>query len=41
MGPVASKGQYDNILAAIEQAKSEGAELVFGGGPTKDKSEGY
>lgn len=41
MGPVSSKGQYENILAAIEQAKSEGAKLVLGGGPTKDKSEGY
>lgn len=41
MGPVASKGQYDNILAAIDKAKSEGAELELGGGPTKDMSEGY
>ncbi|MEG0383269.1 MAG: aldehyde dehydrogenase family protein [Solibacillus sp.] len=41
MGPVSSKGQYDNILAAIEKAKSEGAQLVFGGGPTKDQAEGY
>ena len=35
MGPVSSKGQYDAILSAIEKAKAEGAELVFGGGPTK------
>ncbi|WP_107925678.1 aldehyde dehydrogenase family protein [Lysinibacillus parviboronicapiens] len=41
MGPVSSKGQYDAILSAIEQAKSDGAELVLGGCPTKDKSEGY
>lgn len=41
MGPVSSKGQYDNILTAIEKAKTEGAELVFGGGPTENKSEGY
>lgn len=41
MGPVSSKGQYEGILTAIEKAISEGAELVFGGGPTKDKSEGY
>lgn len=41
MGPVSSKGQYDSILSAIEKAKVEGAELVFGGGPTKDILEGY
>ncbi len=41
MGPVSSKGQYENILMAIEKAKSEGADLVCGGGPTKNKSEGY
>ncbi|MEB2281370.1 aldehyde dehydrogenase family protein [Lysinibacillus xylanilyticus] len=41
MGPVSSKGQYDSILSAIEKAKAEGAELVFGGGPTKGMSEGY
>jgi len=41
MGPVSSKGQYDSILSAIEKAKDEGAELVFGGGPTKGMSEGY
>ncbi|MFE3575093.1 aldehyde dehydrogenase family protein [Lysinibacillus sp. NPDC059133] len=41
MGPVSSKGQYDAILSAIEKAKIEGAELVFGGGPTKGMLEGY
>jgi len=41
MGPVSSKGQYDSILSAIEKAKDEGAELVFGGGLTKGVSEGY
>ncbi|MFC9540844.1 aldehyde dehydrogenase family protein [Lysinibacillus sp. NPDC056959] len=41
MGPVSSKGQYDSILSAIEKAKDEGAELEFGGGPTKGMSEGY
>ncbi|KOS62910.1 aldehyde dehydrogenase family protein [Lysinibacillus agricola] len=41
MGPVSSKGQYDSILSAIEKAKVEGAELVFGGGPTKGIFEGY
>lgn len=41
MGPVSSKGQYDAILSAIGKAKAEGAELVFGGGPTKGMSEGY
>lgn len=41
MGPVSSKGQYVSILQAIEQAKSDGAKLVLGGGPTIGKSEGY
>lgn len=41
MGPVSSKGQYESILTAIEKAKSDGAELVFGGGPTKGMVEGY
>ncbi|MFB7155604.1 aldehyde dehydrogenase family protein [Lysinibacillus sp. NPDC056232] len=41
MGPVSSKGQYDAILSGIEKAKIEGAELVFGGGPTKGMLEGY
>ncbi|KOP80781.1 aldehyde dehydrogenase [Lysinibacillus sp. FJAT-14745] len=41
MGPVSSKGQYDSILSAIEKAKVEGAELVFGGGPSKGMLEGY
>ncbi|MGE7948572.1 aldehyde dehydrogenase family protein [Lysinibacillus sp. NPDC093688] len=41
MGPVSSKGQYDSILSAIEKAKVEGAELVFGGGPTKGMVDGY
>lgn len=41
MGPAASKAQYDNILAAIEQAKADGAKLVFGGGPTQHITEGY
>ncbi|MFJ5562383.1 aldehyde dehydrogenase family protein [Lysinibacillus xylanilyticus] len=41
MGPVSSKGQYDSILAAIENAKLDGAELVFGGGATQGMQEGY
>ncbi len=41
MGPVSSKGQYDAILSAIEKAKVDGAELAFGGGPTKGVVEGY
>lgn len=41
MGPVVSKAQYETILTAIEKAKAEGADLVLGGRPTKDKSEGY
>ncbi|MFJ6265266.1 aldehyde dehydrogenase family protein [Lysinibacillus xylanilyticus] len=41
MGPVSSKGQYDSILAAIENAKLDGAELMFGGGATQGMQEGY
>lgn len=41
MGPVASKGQYESILAAIEKAKEEGARLVIGGGPSKEQENGY
>lgn len=40
MGPVSSKGQYDSILAAIEKAQLDGAELIFGGGPTQGMKEG-
>ncbi len=31
MGPVASKSQFDSVLAAIEKGKAEGATLLFGG----------
>ncbi|MFJ8511832.1 aldehyde dehydrogenase family protein [Lysinibacillus xylanilyticus] len=41
MGPVSSRGQYDSILAAVENAKLDGAELVFGGGATQGMQEGY
>src|SRR5690606_404021 len=41
MGPVVSQGQYENILAAIEKAKSEGAELIYGGEPAPNETEGY
>ncbi|MFF5994454.1 aldehyde dehydrogenase family protein [Lysinibacillus sp. KU-BSD001] len=41
MGPVSSKEQYTNILAAIDKAKAEGATLVVGGTATKGKEEGY
>lgn len=41
MGPVASKAQYENILAAIEKAKEEGARLLIGGAPTEGKEKGY
>lgn len=41
MGPVVSLGQYENILAAIDKAKSEGAELIFGGGPASNETKGY
>lgn len=41
MGPVASVGQYENILGAIEKAKLDGAELIFGGGPASNETQGY
>lgn len=41
MGPVSSRNQYQQILAAIELAKKEGAKLIFGGGPAVEKGNGY
>jgi alpha-ketoglutaric semialdehyde dehydrogenase len=41
MGPVVSRNQYDQILQAIETAKMEGAQLLLGGGPSKEMSTGY
>lgn len=41
MGPVASRNRYEEILAAINLAKKEGAILVYGGGPAQDMGSGY
>jgi aldehyde dehydrogenase (NAD+) len=40
-GPLASQSQKDRVLAHIERAKSEGAELVTGGGEPAGISQGY
>jgi aldehyde dehydrogenase (NAD+) len=41
-GPVVTRQSFDRILAVIEQAKSDGARLVTGGGPLKRPGlEGY
>ena len=40
-GPQASKMQYDKILGYLEDAKTEGANLVTGGGPHKTLDKGY
>ena len=40
VGPVVSQKQYDRILGYIESARSEGAELLTGGGRPKDTSLG-
>ncbi|MFT7517327.1 MAG: aldehyde dehydrogenase (NAD+) [Myxococcota bacterium] len=37
MGPVCNAAQYDKVLAAIEQAKSDGARLVAGGNSLRDQ----
>jgi acyl-CoA reductase-like NAD-dependent aldehyde dehydrogenase len=37
MGPVCNAAQYDKVLAAIEQAKADGARLVAGGNSLRDE----
>src|SRR5579862_3543733 len=39
VGPIVSKAQFDEVLAAIEQAKSEGGRVLTGGGPVGE--DGY
>lgn len=41
MGPLASKQQFDSVLAHIERAKEQGAKCIFGGKPVTELSEGY
>src|SRR5262245_58372563 len=36
MGAIISKPQFDRVMAYIESAKQEGAELITGGGPPRD-----
>lgn len=40
MGPVANHVQYNKILSRIEEAKTEGAKLVYGGEPFKESGLG-
>ena len=41
MGPLASKNQYDNVLAHIQKAQEQGAKLLYGGKAVKEKGQGY
>lgn len=41
MGPVISQKQYERVLEYIEIGKQEGAEVIAGGGPAKEKGDGY
>jgi betaine-aldehyde dehydrogenase len=41
LGPLVSKGQCDKVLAAIAQAKREGAKIASGGGRVQDMETGY
>ena len=36
MGAIVSKQQFDRVMSFIDSAKSEGAELITGGGPPAD-----
>src|SRR5260221_12470410 len=36
MGAIVSKQQFDRVMSFIDSAKSEGAELIAGGGPPAD-----
>ncbi|HEX2240388.1 MAG TPA: aldehyde dehydrogenase family protein [Actinomycetota bacterium] len=41
MGPVVSQEQFDRVTGYIDIGRSEGAEVVTGGGPAEDLGEGY
>ena len=41
MGPVVSKEQFDRVNGYIDIGKSEGAEVVAGGGPAEGLGDGY
>jgi betaine-aldehyde dehydrogenase len=36
MGAIVSKQQFDRVMSLIDSAKSEGAQLITGGGPPSD-----
>ncbi|MGC1917123.1 MAG: aldehyde dehydrogenase family protein, partial [Pseudolabrys sp.] len=36
MGAIVSKKQFDRVMQFIESAKTEGAQLITGGGPPAD-----
>src|SRR4029079_10042484 len=36
MGAIVSKQQFDRVMSLIDSAKSEGAQLITGGGPPAD-----
>ena len=41
MGPVVSKEQFDRVTGYIDIGRSEGAEVVTGGGPVPELGDGY
>lgn len=41
IGPVVSRGQYEKILAFLEDARSEGARVAIGGGAQEGTGRGY
>ena len=41
MGPVVSKEQFDRVTGYIDIGRSEGAEVVTGGGPAPELGDGY
>jgi len=41
MGPVAFEAHFDRVLTHIDQAREDGARLVFGGGRPESREEGY
>ncbi|KAL4363625.1 hypothetical protein GQ457_04G035770 [Hibiscus cannabinus] len=41
LGPIVSKGQYENVMKFISNAKSEGATILYGGNRPKHLEKGY
>ena len=41
LGPIVNESQYKKVLGFIEEAKSEGAKLITGGGSPPSVDKGY